>query len=173
VATVTDATDSQERVEQLLADYRRGREQLASVQRALLSIAESESSADGLVTATVGAHGELAKLVIADGAYHRYRAAELAELVTRLTGKAAARAAERANQALLPALPPDTDPAALLAGRADLKPEEIGGPEDIGAPPCRPARSGRAGRDDRYDRADEDESYEHTSWLQGTPKRGW
>jgi DNA-binding protein YbaB len=163
VAKVTDATHSQERVEQLLADYRRGREQLASVQRALLSIAETASSPDGLVSVTVGAHGELAKLIIADAAYRRYRAAELAGLITRLTAQAAAKAAERANQALLPALPPDTDPAALLAGRADLSPDEIGGT---------PPRPSRVDRSDRLDSVDDDESYEHTSWMQGTPKRG-
>ena len=46
-------TDHRDEVAQLMADYRRGREQLASVQQALRSIAESVTSADGLVTATV------------------------------------------------------------------------------------------------------------------------
>lgn len=155
-------TDHREQVEQLLADYRRGREQLASVQRALLSITESAASSDGLVTATVGAHGELTAVSIGDDAYRRYRPAELAALITRLAGKAAATAGERANQALLPALPPDTDPAAVLAGRADLTPAEI-----VPEPPAT-IRTDRPGRDD-----DMDDNYEQTSWLQGTPKRRW
>jgi DNA-binding protein YbaB len=165
VATVTD---HREQVEQLLADYRRGREQLASVQRALRSITESAASSDGLVVVTVGAQGQLTAVSIGDDAYRRYRPADLAALITRLAGKAAATAGERANQALLPALPPDTDPAAVLAGRADLTPEEID-PE----PPAA-TRTDRPGRDNASDHQDDpDDSYEHTSWLQGTPKRRW
>ncbi|WP_223199512.1 YbaB/EbfC family nucleoid-associated protein [Solihabitans fulvus] len=119
-------TDHQAQVDELLADYRRGREQLAAVQRTLASITASATSADGLVTATVGAQGTLTGLVLHETAYQRHRPAELAELVVRTTAVAAATAAERANQVIGAVLPADADPAAVLGGRADLRPEEIG-----------------------------------------------
>jgi DNA-binding protein YbaB len=138
-------TDHREEVAQLLADYRRSREQLATVQRTLLSIAESASSPDGLIRATVDSAGSLTRLTIADDAYRRYRPAELADAVVRATQAAARLAATRAGDALAPVLPPGGDPDAVLAGRADLTPAEI-------APVVRPVH-------------DED-SYEETSWLE-------
>jgi DNA-binding protein YbaB len=156
-------TNHRDEVAQLLADYRRGREQLAAVQRALLSIVESASSPDGLVTASVDSAGTLTGLVIADQAYQRYRPADLADTIVRTTRAAAAKAGERARQALAPVLPPDTDPAAALAGRADLTDDEIGPPTppmpmSAISPPPRPVR----------ERPNDDEdSYEDTSWLSG------
>ncbi|HEY3611705.1 MAG TPA: YbaB/EbfC family nucleoid-associated protein [Pseudonocardiaceae bacterium] len=156
-------TNHRDEVAQLLADYRRGREQLAAVQRALLSIVESASSPDGLVTASVDSAGTLSGLAIADQAYSRYRPAELADTIVRTTRAAAAKAGERARQALAPVLPPDTDPAALLTGRADLTDDEIGPPTPpmpmpaVGPPP-RPVREPPS-----YD----EDSYEDTTWLSG------
>jgi DNA-binding protein YbaB len=156
-------TNHRDEVAQLLADYRRGREQLAAVQRALLSIVESASSPDGLVTASVDSAGTLTGLVIADQAYQRYRPADLADTIVRTTRAAAAKAGERARQALAPVLPPDTDPAAALAGRADLTDDEIGPPTPpmpmpAISPPPRPVRERRN---------DDEDSYEDTSWLSG------
>ena len=149
-------------VDQLLADYRRSREQLASVHRTLLSITESATSPDGLVTASVDSAGTLSSLVIADEAYRRYRPAELADAVVRATRSAAVKAGERARQALAPVLPPDTDPSAVLTGRADLTPDEIGPPSPpVPAAPPAPAPVTRAPRP----RVDDDESYEERTWM--------
>lgn len=147
-------------VDQLLADYRRSREQLASVHRTLLSITESATSPDGLVTASVDSAGTLSALVITDEAYRRYRPAELADAVVRATRSAAVKAGERARQALAPVLPPDADPGAVLTGKADLTPDEIGPPSQP-APPPAPAPVARAPRP----RADDDESYEERTWM--------
>ncbi|PXY32355.1 YbaB/EbfC family nucleoid-associated protein [Prauserella muralis] len=138
-------TDHRAQVEELLADYQRSREQLASVQRNLASISESASSDDGLVTATVGGRGVLTGLVIADAAYERYRPGELAAQIVKVAGAATVKALAGAGEVLAPALPSGTDPQALLLGTADLAAEEI-------APP-----SG--------DPDDEDESFEDQSWL--------
>jgi DNA-binding protein YbaB len=140
-------TNHRDEVAQLLAEYRRGREQLASVQRTLTSIAESATSPDGLITVTVDAAGTLSGLSIADEAYRRHRPTELAAVILRTTRSAGVRAAERARQALAPVLPADIDPAALLSGRADLTEAEIAVPAVT-----RPAS------------LDED-SYEETSWM--------
>jgi DNA-binding protein YbaB len=152
-------TDHQAQVDELLADYRRSREQLASVQRSLVSIRESASSDDGSVTATVGPQGVLAELAIAEGAYRRHRPSELAKLIVQATKDAAGKAAARAQEALVPVLPPDADPEALLAGRADLRQDEIA-PEPPGADEVAPAAQ-------RGKHADHDESFEHRSWLDG------
>jgi DNA-binding protein YbaB len=151
-----------EQVEALLADYRRTREQLAEVHRELLAIKESVTNPDGLVTATVGPQGKLLNLVISDAAYQRYRAAELAQEVVRTTASAASRAAERANATLRPVLPPDSDPSALLAGRADLQPGELV-PEQQ-SPPT-PPRPTRAVQDDEAD-------YEEETWMDRASGRG-
>jgi hypothetical protein len=147
--------DHQDQVEELLADYRRSRERLASAHRALATISEAVTSDDGMVTATVGPHGTLTGLAIADAAYQRYRPAELAGLVVRTTKLAAQRAAGRAHRALADVLPADADPEALLRGRADLRDEEI-------APPAGPAE----------DASGDEPSFEQQSWLQAAMRRG-
>lgn len=148
------ATNHRDEVERLLADYRRSREQLASVHRALRSITESATSDDGLVTATVDAAGTLCGLVVAEEAYRRLRPADLADLVVRVTRRAAARAGEQARQALAPVLPQDADPAAALAGSADLPPADLPPAE---APQQAPVRRAVA----------DEETYEDVNWLSG------
>ena len=134
-------SDHRAQVEELLADYRRSRDQLASVQRDLAGISATVTSPDGLVTATVNRSGALTELQFADNAYRAYRPAQLAEVVLRTTEAAAAKAAEDTYRTLAPVLPADTDPAALVRGTADLTPEEI-------APPAPPKR--RAPEDDDF-----------------------
>lgn len=150
-------TNHRDEVAQLLADYRRGREQLASVQRALRSIHETVTSQDGLVTVTVDSAGTLAGLTLADDAY-RLRPRDLADTILRTTRAAMAAAGERARDAVAPVLPPDTDPAALLGGRADLTEDEIGPP----TPPL-PMPAIRRVRQPAGDEADD--SYEDTTWM--------
>lgn len=125
-------TDHRAQVEELLADYRRSREQLAAVHRALAAVSESASSEDGAVTATVGPQGALTALVIEDTAYRRYRPDELADLIVRVTSAASAKAGRAAGEVVAPVLPPGADPEALLRGTADLTPAEIQPP----APPA-------------------------------------
>lgn len=144
-------TDHRDEVEQLLAEYRRSREQLADLQQQLTTISESASSADGLVTATVGGRGVLTGLAIADAAYERYRPAELAAQIVRLTGEATAKAFTDASEALAPVLPQDTDPQALLLGTADLTADEI-----------TPSGQGRTPAADDFG---DDESFEDANWI--------
>lgn len=151
-------TNHRDEVAQLMADYRRGREQLASVRRSLLSIAESVTSPDGLVTATVDSAGILTALKLADDAY-RLRPTDLADTILRTTRAAATRAAEQARQALAPVLPTDTDPAALLTGRADLTDDEIGPPTPpLPMPAIRRTRPCAGATDD-------EDTYEDATWM--------
>lgn len=116
--------DHRAQVDELLADYRRSREQLASVQRELAAVSGQASSPDGTVTATVGAGGKLAALELSELAYRRHRPEQLAELIVRTVAEAAVGAAEDTYQTLSAVLPAATDPAALVAGTADLQPSE-------------------------------------------------
>jgi DNA-binding protein YbaB len=118
-------TDHQAEAEQLLAEYRRSREQLAAVQRALATLSVSERSQDGAVTVTVGAQGTLTNLEIHDETYRYYRPRQLAETILWLAQEAARRASVQAARLIEPVLPPGVDPAALLAGTADLRADEI------------------------------------------------
>ena len=126
-------TDHHADAEQLLAEYRRSREQLAAVHRALATLSVSESSQDGAITVTVGAQGTLTDLRIHEDTYRHYRPQRLADTVLRLAKAAAEEAAVRAARVIEPVLPPGVDPAALLAGTADLRPDELGPPDGAAA----------------------------------------
>jgi DNA-binding protein YbaB len=117
--------DHRAQVDELLADYRRSREQLSDVQRKLATLQASATSDDDLVTVTVGPQGQLTELVIVDSAYRRLRPHELASTIVKLTAKAAAKVSRAAGETIAPVLPPDTDPEALLRGTADLTPAEL------------------------------------------------
>lgn len=121
-------TNHQAEVERLLVEYRRSREQLAAVCGSLAAIAVSRTSSDGTVTATVGAQGALTGLRIEPDAYRRYSPADLAVLIVSLAMAAAEQAAASAQRVVEPVLPPGADPAAVLAGTADLRPYEIVAP---------------------------------------------
>ncbi|WP_116051155.1 YbaB/EbfC family nucleoid-associated protein [Amycolatopsis palatopharyngis] len=136
-------TEHSARVEQLLAEYRDSREQLATVHRELSAVRASARAADGLVTATTGPRGTLTGLVIDEEAYRRYRPRELAEQIVRATAAAAERSLAAAAEVLAPALGEGTDPQALLLGTGDLAAEELAGG----------AASG------------EDDSFENQSWV--------
>lgn len=152
-------TDHRGQVDELLADYRRSRDQLASVQRDLARVSGVATSPDGSVTAVVDAQGTLTDLELDDGAY-RMRPAQLAQLIVRTTREAVARAAEGAYRTLSPVLPAGTDPEALLRGTADLRPDELV-PEETRPEPVRR-------------RPAEDEDFEQREWMtdvDATPSR--
>jgi DNA-binding protein YbaB len=122
---VAVVADHRAQVEDLLAGYRRSREQLGAVQRSLATVRETVTSDDGLVSVTVSSSGTLVALAINDDAYRVLRPGDLAALIVRTTAEATARATRQASEVLAPVLPTDTDPAALLAGTADLSDDEL------------------------------------------------
>ncbi|ONI84031.1 hypothetical protein ALI22I_35485 [Saccharothrix sp. ALI-22-I] len=146
-------TDHRAQVDELLADYRRSRDHLASVQRDLAKVSGSATSPDGSVTAVVDAKGTLTDLELSDNAY-RLRPAQLAQLIVRTTREAVAKAAEGTYRTLSPVLPAGTDPEALLRGTADLRPEEI-----------QPEETEPAERPRRRPVVDDDEDFEQRDWL--------
>lgn len=140
-------TEYRAQVEELLSGYRRSRERLADVHRQLALVSASAQSADGLVTATVGARGELTDLVLDGDAYTRYRPSELAAHIVRAVREATAEAFSGAEEIMAAALGRDTDPRAVLAGTADLTDSEL------------------AVAEDSDDSEDPDETFEDQNWL--------
>lgn len=118
-------TEHRLQVEELLADYRRSRAQLADVHQQLARVSATAQSADGLVTATVGARGELTDLVLDAEVYTRYRPSELAAHIVRAAKEATAEAFSGAEEILAPALGRSADPGAVLSGTADLSDDEL------------------------------------------------
>lgn len=118
-------TDHRARVDDLLAEYRRSREHLATVHQRLGEISATASNSDTSVTVTVGPRGSVTALSVSEEAYRRYRPSELAEEIVRLAASASDRALVDASNVLAPALPAGTDPQALLLGTADLDPAEL------------------------------------------------
>jgi DNA-binding protein YbaB len=143
---VAVVADHRAQVEDLLAGYRRSREQLGTVQRQLAAVRETVTSENGLVAVTVSATGILIGLQIADAAYRDLRPADLAALIVTTTATAAAAVSRAAGEALAPVLPPDTDPVALLRGTADLSQAEL-----------KPTRT---------DAVERDETFENQTWMQ-------
>lgn len=138
--------DHRAQVEELLAGYRRSREQLGTVQRQLAAVRETVTSDNGFVAVSVSATGTLIGLQIADAAYRDLRPADLAALIVTTTATAVAKASRAAGEVLAPVLPPDTDPVALLHGTADLSQAEL-----------KPART---------DVVERDETFENQTWMQ-------
>jgi DNA-binding protein YbaB len=143
---VAVVADHRAQVEDLLAGYRRSREQLGTVQRQLTAVRETVTSDNGLVAVTVSATGTLVGLQIAESAYRDLRPADLAALIVTTTATAAAKAGRAAGAVLAPVLPPDTDPEALLRGTADLSAADL-----------KPTRA---------DAVDRDETFENQTWMQ-------
>jgi DNA-binding protein YbaB len=122
---VAVVADHRAQVDDLIAGYRRSREQLGAVQRRLATVRETVTSVDGLVSVTVSASGALVGLEIAENAYRVVHPAELAAIIVRTTAEATAKVGRVAGEVLAPVLPSGTDPEALLHGTADLSAKEL------------------------------------------------
>jgi DNA-binding protein YbaB len=148
-AEVAVVADHRAQVDDLIAGYRRSREQLGTVQRELAAVRETVASEDGMVVVTVSSSGTVVGLEIADGAYRALRPADLAAVIVRTTAEATARVTRVASEVLAPVLPSDTDPDALLRGTADLSAAELTPPPAI----------------------EPDETFENKTWMQSGSAR--
>lgn len=142
--------DHRAQVDDLIAGYRRSREQLGAVQRQLATVSETVTSDDGMVAVTVSSAGTLVGLSIAENAYRALHPVDLAALIVRTTAEATARVTRAASEVLAPVLPRDTDPDALLRGTADLSARELTPPVVEEGP---------------------EETYENKTWMQSGSAR--
>ncbi|MFI7119456.1 YbaB/EbfC family nucleoid-associated protein [Amycolatopsis sp. NPDC049868] len=94
-----------ERIGDLLADYRRQRDQLSEMQRKLKEISVTATAPGRAVAVTVGAQGEITDLGFPTTAYRRMAPAELATVLLATIADARQRAAAERETVLKPHLP--------------------------------------------------------------------
>lgn len=111
--------DHRTRVDELLADYRRSRDQLEQVQHELSEMSETARDERESIAVTVGSDGVPCDVRLSREINRHYAPDDLAAEIVRLSRLAADRIAERSEAALAPLLPSDVDPSAMRQGRAD------------------------------------------------------
>lgn len=104
--------------EELEKRFRRLQEEGPKLQERARSLQVTEKSGDGLITATVGARGELIRLDIDPRIYRRPDARALADQITETIKKAGAKARDQVVE-LFATLVPREQLNAQLAGETD------------------------------------------------------
>lgn len=95
----------------IIAEYEQLAEDVRILQRRIAETRETADSADGLVTATVGGHGELVELWLDPRIYRTPDSAALAATITDTIHQAARQAEEQVFAAAAKFLPEDATPA--------------------------------------------------------------
>ncbi len=107
------------RYDELVTAYERTRKQLGELREKLDGLRGEAQSPDGLVSATVGARGELTRLTLSPRTYRHLGPDELAETIVAAVRQAGANLAEQAGELYAPFLPKDVSYAQVRAGEAD------------------------------------------------------
>ncbi|WFE38543.1 YbaB/EbfC family nucleoid-associated protein [Micromonospora sp. WMMD998] len=115
------------RFDEVYGQYRRLRSGLDELQRELTELRVTERSADGQVTAVVGARGELISVEVSPGVFHDRDARALSRKITETVLRASAAAADATRELVAGYLPPGspsvdflrTHDFGALLGRAD------------------------------------------------------
>lgn len=110
----------QSHIDEMLEQYRQMRDRLGELQREVGTLTATARSPDGLVTATVGAQGQLVGLRIDPGALRRLNETSLAAQIVTTAGVAAGAVRERASQALKGFVPPRFKEAIGPDGNVDV-----------------------------------------------------
>lgn len=93
--------------EELRATFSRMQEEALELHEQARGIRVTETSADALVSATVGARGDLIRLDLDPRIYRRPDSRQLADSITETIGRAAAKARERVVEIFAPLIPPE------------------------------------------------------------------
>ena len=107
-------------VESAWSDYQRLRDDLADLRQSMEDVAETAYSPDGLVSATVGAQGQLTELALDPRIYRTTDVTALAATITATIQDAVTAATTRVVELSRPFLPDGmdvADPAPRLPGR--------------------------------------------------------
>lgn len=100
-----DAAETQAYTDELRATFMRLRNDVPAVYEKARAVQITEKSRDGLITATVGARGDLVRLDIDPRVYRRPDSRELADCITQTIHRAAARAQEKVIELFAPLIP--------------------------------------------------------------------
>ncbi|MFH8386879.1 YbaB/EbfC family nucleoid-associated protein [Kitasatospora sp. NPDC018058] len=113
-------TPYDERIDQLMEEYRHHRQAADELQRRLREISATATAPRQTVKVTVGAQGELTAIDFPTGAYRRLAPAELAEAITTAADDARRQALALAGEAIAAHLPQEVSATDFLQGTADL-----------------------------------------------------
>ncbi|GGO77448.1 YbaB/EbfC family nucleoid-associated protein [Nonomuraea cavernae] len=102
-----EAAGMQAYAEELRTTFMRMQDEALELHAQARAVRVTETSADALVSATVGARGELIRLDLDPRIYRRPDSRQLADTITETVGRAAAKARERVVEIFAPLIPPD------------------------------------------------------------------
>ncbi|MEC3997659.1 YbaB/EbfC family nucleoid-associated protein [Actinacidiphila sp. DG2A-62] len=106
-------------IEELLALYRRQREEAAETRRRINEVTGTATAPRQAVKVTVGAQGDVTAIEFPTGAYRRMAPKELADALLATIREARAEALEKVAELTSLALPPGVKVADLLRGEVD------------------------------------------------------
>ncbi len=107
-------------LDRLMTQYEKTTKHLSSVQEKVPTLRGEASSADGLVTVTVGARGNVVGLTISPRAFRRLSPTELAEMIVATAEQAGRAATSQMQELVAPFLPKDVKLEDLMSGNADF-----------------------------------------------------
>ncbi|WP_035839346.1 YbaB/EbfC family nucleoid-associated protein [Kitasatospora azatica] len=125
---------AEQRLNEILAEYRRKRDGVLQMQRQLSSTAATVKSRDRMISVTVDALGTVTALKFESKDYQSMEPAELAALVLDTMQKARDKVRADAKQIMDPFLPRGTAFEDLSSGKLDLArllPEKPRSPEEV------------------------------------------
>ncbi|MFE4019623.1 YbaB/EbfC family nucleoid-associated protein [Streptomyces sp. NPDC059101] len=128
------ASPYDERIEELLEEYRRQRQEAGELQQRLREISATGTAPRQTVKVTVGAQGELTGVEFPTGAYRRMAPAELTEAILDAARSARKEALIQAGELMASRLPAEIPAVEFLQGTADLTallPEQPSMPEAV------------------------------------------
>ncbi|QMU77118.1 YbaB/EbfC family nucleoid-associated protein [Streptacidiphilus sp. PB12-B1b] len=121
-------------IEDLLALYRRQREEAAETRRRINEVSGVGTAPRQSVKVTVSANGEVTAVEFPTGAYRRMAPKELSEAMMAALAQAREKALEQVAELTSLGLPPGVGAGDLLQGRADptaLLPDDPGMPDAV------------------------------------------
>ncbi|MGW3121593.1 YbaB/EbfC family nucleoid-associated protein [Streptomyces sp. NPDC001107] len=123
-----------QQIEDLLAQYRRQREEAAEIRRRINGTTSTVTAPRQTVKITVGAQGDVTAIEFPTGAYRRMPPKELADVLLATLRQARAEALEATAAVLAGQLPPGVTVPDLLQGRVDpaaVLPEDPAMPDSV------------------------------------------
>ncbi|ALO99331.1 hypothetical protein SHL15_8381 [Streptomyces hygroscopicus subsp. limoneus] len=110
----------EQEIEQLLADYRKEREEAEENRRRINAVTGTATSRRREVKVTVSARGEVAEIDFPTGAFRRMTPKELGELIRTTISEARAQALKQVDELPMGKLLFGLKPSALLTGDVDM-----------------------------------------------------
>jgi DNA-binding protein YbaB len=102
-----EAAGIQAYADELRAMFMRMQDEGLELHRKARAVQVTETSPDGLVSATVGPRGDLVRLDLDPRLYRRPDSRQLADTITETIARAAAKARERVIEIFEPVIPPE------------------------------------------------------------------